>query len=308
MLADALKVVPCPSERVDEALALALCELTAEQRAVVACDLDRSLRGRVGSDAAAVVGLWIAEQADRLCGAAWVQRQPGHTAIYWPPQTCDDCPAGAVDRLNECAARWLDRQRIGMTQAVFAHREAAPIPGLEAIGFAHIADLLYLACETTADAAPVAPALQFEEFTASRQERLEKLLERTYENTQDCTAMNGKRPLGEVLEGYRATGDVGAEHWWLVRAEGRDVGVLLLAHHQQAEYFELIYMGLVASARGNGWGGQIVRYAQRVAAAAGVERLVLAVDAANRPALAMYRDAGFFAWDRRSVYVRFRGD
>ena len=38
---------------------------------------------------------------------------------------------------------------------------------------------------------------------------------------------------------------------------------------------------------------------------ADVERIVLAVDAANEPALRMYRTAGFESWDQRSVYVRF---
>jgi hypothetical protein len=32
--------------------------------------------------------------------------------------------------------------------------------------------------------------------------------------------------------------------------------------------------------------------------------LVLAVDAANEPAIATYAAAGFAGWDRRSVFVR----
>ena len=34
------------------------------------------------------------------------------------------------------------------------------------------------------------------------------------------------------------------------------------------------------------------------------QRLVLAVDAANEPALRTYAAAGFQAWDRRSVFIR----
>jgi hypothetical protein len=34
--------------------------------------------------------------------------------------------------------------------------------------------------------------------------------------------------------------------------------------------------------------------------------MLLAVDVANEPALAIYRHAGFIAWDRRAVFVRFR--
>jgi ribosomal protein S18 acetylase RimI-like enzyme len=86
--------------------------------------------------------------------------------------------------------------------------------------------------------------------------------------------------------------------------EGRDVGVLLLADHPRAGHWELMYMGLVPEARGHGWGRHIARHAQWLARCAAVERIVLAVDAANRPALAMYERAGFAEWDRRSVFVR----
>ena len=42
----------------------------------------------------------------------------------------------------------------------------------------------------------------------------------------------------------------------------------------------------------------------RLARAAGAQRLILAVDAANEPAIAAYGTAGFSAWDRRSVFMR----
>ena len=64
-------------------------------------------------------------------------------------------------------------------------------------------------------------------------------------------------------------------------------------------------MGLTPEARGHGWGRQITQHAQYLARRAGVERIVLAVDAANGPALRMYRAMGFEIWDRRTVFVRF---
>ena len=64
-------------------------------------------------------------------------------------------------------------------------------------------------------------------------------------------------------------------------------------------------MGLVPEFRGRGWGRQIARYAQWTARGAGVERLLVAVDATNRPAEKVYRSAGFEIWERRSVFLRF---
>jgi ribosomal protein S18 acetylase RimI-like enzyme len=82
------------------------------------------------------------------------------------------------------------------------------------------------------------------------------------------------------------------------------VGVLLLADHPKGRHWELMYAALVPEVRGRGWGRQITRYAQWRARGANVERIVVAVDAANLPAVAMYRDSGFDSWDERSVYVR----
>ena len=43
--------------------------------------------------------------------------------------------------------------------------------------------------------------------------------------------------------------------------------MLLLADHPKARHWELMYMGLVPEVRGRGWGRQIARYAQWLAAA-----------------------------------------
>ncbi len=111
--------------------------------------------------------------------------------------------------------------------------------------------------------------------------------------------------LDHVINGYQATGVFRPENWLFVRSGGQDVGVLLLADHPKGRHWELMYMGLVPEVRGRGWGRQITRYAQWLARGAGVERIVVAVDAANSPAVAVYRDTGFELWDQRAVYVRF---
>jgi ribosomal protein S18 acetylase RimI-like enzyme len=131
------------------------------------------------------------------------------------------------------------------------------------------------------------------------------LVERTYEGTLDCTALNGVRTIDDVINGYQATGMFRQENWMVVRRGDEDVGVLLLADHPTAEHWELMYMGLIPEVRGRGWGGQITRHAQFSAAASNVKRIVVAVDATNVPAVAMYRKAGFEIWDRRTVYARF---
>jgi ribosomal protein S18 acetylase RimI-like enzyme len=92
---------------------------------------------------------------------------------------------------------------------------------------------------------------------------------------------------------------------WLIVGEGRhDIGCLLLADYPRDDQWELVYMGLVREARGRGLGAAIVRHAQWLARQAERSRLVLAVDADNWPAIAVYVACGFVTWDHRSVYVR----
>jgi ribosomal protein S18 acetylase RimI-like enzyme len=287
------EILPCPPDRREEALTLVLSEIAPSQRREIA-------GGWLDSDS-----LFIALCDGQLRGAACGQRQPGNTAVLWPPRLVADESEQTAHQLAVAVTRALDAAAIGMTQALLPWGDAELVPVLRATGFQHLTDLLYLTCESDRFLA-TAPAseLQFVVYDERERGRLSALIEQTYEATLDCPALNGVRRMGDVIDGYRATGVFRAENWLIARSGERPVGVLLLADHPAARHWELMYMGLVPAARGHGWGQQLTRHAQWLAKLAGVERIVLAVDAANRPALAIYERAGFAVWDRRSVFVR----
>ena len=69
-------------------------------------------------------------------------------------------------------------------------------------------------------------------------------------------------------------------------------------------FSEKFLVGVVPFARGRSWGMDITRHAQWLTSRAGRPRLVLAVDAANEPAISMYAALGFRAWDRRTLYLK----
>ena len=85
------------------------------------------------------------------------------------------------------------------------------------------------------------------------------------------------------------------------------MGCLIVTDHPEHGSCELVYMGVAAPWRGHGWGKDIARFAQWLTASTPRPRLVLAVDAANAPAIAMYESVGFHAWDRRTVYGKVFG-
>ena len=302
MAIDAVEIVRCPAELRAEALALVLCELAPSLRRQVAGGLlDLEDAAEFGNES-----LYIARRSTRLCGAAWGQRQSGNVAVFWPPQL----EAGEDERtaynLAQAVISDLDESSVEMTQVFLSAPVPETVKVLRHAGFRHLADLMYMACESSRFplVAPEPCELEYVPYSGTQRGRLISLIGQTYEGTLDCTALEGVRDIDNVVNGYQGTGVYRPENWLFVRNGGQDVGVLLLADHPKGRHWELMYMALVPEARGRGWGRQITRYAQWLARGANVERIVVAVDASNSPAVAMYRDSGFELWDQRAVYVR----
>jgi mycothiol synthase len=296
------QVVRCPPELLPEALALVLCDLAPSQRRAVG----RVLLAVEDASELANEALFIARRGGELRGAAWGQRQSGNFAVFWPPQLFPGEDEQTAYALAESVIRRLDETAIDLTQALLPAPGATTINILRHAGFRHLADLLYLTCEASRFPLAAPPCdVAFEPYKTAERGRLVRLVERTYEGTLDCTALNGVRDLEDVINGYQGTGAFRPENWHFVRSEGEDVGVLLLADHPQAWHWELMYMGLVPEVRGRGWGRQIARYAQWLGRGAAIERILVAVDAANSPAEAVYRSTGFELWEQRAVYLRF---
>ncbi len=248
-------------------------------------------------------GLFGAYRGGKLVGSIFSQIQPGKYAQVWLPRLDrNEAPPTAVGLL-QAVVEWLDQCPVRMAQilleAVTAEEEKTLCQG----GFDYLTDLLYLVCpEDDFPRAHLPSPLQFEVYNSQNHNRLAQVVDATYQDTLDCPILNHVRQLDDVLEGYRATGEFSSDRWLIVRHENRDVGCLLLTDHPKYENMELVYMGVIPADRGRHWGADIARRAQWIARQAGRSRLVLAVNACNRPAIDMYASVGFRTWDRRRVY------
>jgi RimJ/RimL family protein N-acetyltransferase len=292
---------PAAAEQSAEALALVFCQLPPEfsqgQVEALLADAQR--------DPQSLDGLLIARRGQRLVGAIFSQIQPGYAALLWPPRIVPAEPAETLGRLLAASDERLVRRQVRIVQCLVPDDSHADDALLTQDNYRHLATLLYLASmEKEYPTSAPQGSLVFEPSNASNDERLRRVVETTYQQTLDCPALNGIRTVEEVLTGYRSAGEFDPRLWFLVTHDGEDVGCLLLSDYPEQENWELIYMGLVPSARGHGWGKQIARQAQWLARQAGRPRLVLAVDAANVPALRMYAAAGFRAWQRRRVFLK----
>jgi len=302
MPTEPLEIVRCPAELRAEALALVLCDLAPSARRQISGGLlDADDQAEIANEP-----LYIAKSGGKLRGATWGQRQSGNIALFWPPQFESGHDQQAAFRLVDAVMTDLDETSVEMTQVFLSSPDIETIAVLQYAHFRHLADLMYMACQSERFplVAPDPCELMYVPYDGSQRGRLIRLIEKTYEGTLDCTALNGVRDVDHIINGYQATGIYRPDNWLFVRSD-EDIGVLLLADHPKARHWELMYMGLVPEARGRGWGRQIARYAQWLARGANVERIVVAVDVANTPAVDMYRSAGFEMWDKRAVYVRF---
>lgn len=246
-----------------------------------------------------------ARREGRLVGVVCSQIQPGRAAVVWLPRLADDEPATTAAELLTATCKRLAEHGVCVAQVLVERAGEADVTLLGQAGFEHLTDLLYLVClEGELPDSPPETPFTFEPYCPANHQRLTQVIEATYQQTLDCPRLNGVRRIEDVLAGYRATGEFDPGRWLIVRCADRDVGCLLLTDHPKQGNWELIYMGIAADHRGQGWGMEITRYAQWLTRRAGQRRLVLAVDAENEPAIRIYARAGFRAWDRRSVYLR----
>jgi mycothiol synthase len=246
-------------------------------------------------------GLLVAEAEGTIIAATWVQFTPGNAAAVWP--AAFDSPAAPL--LMAHVDQQLKSHGTALAQMLFSPTEPIAEKLLSVGGFSKLADLAYFTLERAnfpnySDN----PALEFVPRASDYPDRLHALIEQSYEGTLDCPELNDIRTAAEVVEGYKVQGSFDPDKWFLVRSSGADVGVLILTEHPPGETWELVYMGVVPSARGRGFGEAIVRFGIEQTQQSNAERLVLAVDERNTLALEMYRRVGFVMWDRRCVYAR----
>jgi mycothiol synthase len=303
MDASDVPVIVCPAPMQPAALRVLHEGLPEDQRGALVEAIERVGPG----DSSAWDGLLVAAAqsggaGEEISGAVWAQTAPGATAVVWPPPA----KSAVADALLRAASRWCDERLMPLAQLSVSDHDGYSPERLEACGFARLAELLYL----YADAMPLRGVdiggdgdVEFVPRAGDEPRRLAALIDETYVDTQDCPALDGLRSMADVLTGYGAQGRHLPEHWYFAQLRGEDAGVLILADHPTAGNCELVYMGVVPRARGGGLGEQLVRKALAAAAEVGAQRLVLAVDAANQPALALYRRAGFIEWERRTVFA-----
>lgn len=253
-------------------------------------------------------GLVVAKQAGELIAACWAQPQPGKGCSLWTPQFAvgEPCPR-LSQRLIELAVGVAEQAGVSLVQTLLESQDDPMHEPLLQSGFRQVTRLYYLEwkprrIEPTTCGTPI----EFQPYDPRDPRRLEKLISDTYRSTLDFPELDKLRDVRDVVNGYKRSGEFRPELWNYLTADGKDLGVLLLAEYPDSCQLELVYIGLIDEARGKGLGALAVNKAQQFACELNVDRIVLAVDARNTPADGLYRRLGFRQWADRFVYLRAR--
>jgi mycothiol synthase len=256
--------------------------------------------------------LMSASQGGNLVGSILAQQIAGKAATLWPPQLASgETNAAIAGQLLAHVEQELIARDTHLCQALLSKGQEQAAAALAEAGYQHPADLLYMTCES--NHFPAAPPdfseFRLRSFQPGKWAELAQLIDETYISTQDCPSLNGLRSTLDVVLGYQHVGEFRPDRWLILELSSphsapQAAGCLLLARHSPHQTMELIYVGVTPAFRQQGLGRKLTQQAQWLAAHDKCERLVLAVDAANGPAVAMYSAAGFWAWEERAIWVK----
>ncbi len=251
-------------------------------------------------------GLFVLREGADLAGAIACQSVPGASGLVWPPGVPDGPERPArEDALVRHGLAWLRQRGARVVQTLLAPEEEGLAAPLLRNGFRRVTDLWYMRHErgTPLGRLDTPARLTFRTFDEAAPSLFQQTLLRTYEDTLDCPEVNGLRTIDEVLAGHRAQGTYDPERWWLALEGDRPVGVLIATELPESGDWDVAYMGVVPGARRRGFGREVLLHALAEARAADAPRVLLSVDARNRPAWHLYRAVGFEPFDRRGVFL-----
>lgn len=237
--------------------------------------------------------------------AALAAKNPGRVCmLFCCPVELDQAPPRILLRLVRQLSEDSLRDDVAFVQAILSPHQVEDAELLAQAGFRRLAELIYMSRRLDGPLPAGNSQLDWHSFDGDEQ-ALSAVISDTYVDSQDCPGLLGLRSMADVLASHKASGLFRPQSWWLPRLNGEPVGCVLINDlPAPAGASEVVYLGIRPAFRRRGLARQMLRHALRHAAENGRNRMYLAVDAANLPAVRLYESEGFFAEDRRVVYIR----
>jgi len=243
--------------------------------------------------------------AGRLVTASLLVGSPGRLgAVFLPRHVAHGLQHQALIQVLEAVQNAAWALGFDLLQVLLEAEEREQGLVLERAGFSSLAELVYMersAYESCPTFEPP-PGVEFVSLTSAPEELFLAVLDQTYRASLDCPRLAGVRRTADVLATHRATGRHDPAYWWVARVADRPLGILLLAGLADRAAFEIVYIGVVPEARGQGVGDLLLERAVQVCRRNHNAGLNLAVDRENQPARRLYRRWSFREVNRRRAW------
>ncbi len=281
----------------------------------------RSVRQFLNSDAmrspAGATAIHAVRRSGQIVFSVVPLPAPGRTSLLLIPPSLPKVDEPDRVHLHDAVAHAFNGA-IAQQQAAGVHLTQLLLPPdageIESIatgqcGFFRLAELIYFAKHARRprlNAIPEGYALV--KYSSETHGFFADTIQRTYEDSLDCPALAGRRPIEDVIAGHKAAGVWHPSLWHLAvdTATGQGAGVLLLSGmgHGGTGGVELVYLGLTKSYRGKGLANHLLSHAEAVAEGTVGKILALAVDSTNGPALRLYERHGLKTSQVRVALMR----
>jgi len=242
----------------------------------------------------------------QMVAAAAGVESPGSAALVLAPVE-SACPTTIMDYVPSVRSvcRGLRSRCVLLTEFLVPSGDSPWSTVAQGAGLDYLTDLVYLVRRAGYHSGPgqIRRDLRWIPFTHDSRSVFEQTIVATYAGSADCPELCGVRPARDVLAGHRAAGDFDGALWSVAMHNGTPVGIVLLARLSHHNALELVYMGVIQNARGQGVGDALLRRAVDTLELEGATTLALAVDERNAQARRVYKRWGFTERARRSVWI-----
>ena len=307
-----LCIVPATGERFLPALELLFSELSANARAQRIAEFQREIQDSDFDPQ----HLLLAEIDAQPVGVQLTILRDDDVGMVWPPvvdqtrlqQTNGPASEVVEDTLLSTAARQLKASGAWIGQALLEPHRLREQAAMQRNGFPKLTDLRFfertLGDDSFLEKSRVRSGLSYEPYRRSRNRlAFVNVLDGTYRGTLDCPELNGVRDSQQSLKHHELAGSFVPDMWRLYRRAGVDVGILLMVERPEQLAWEVLYLGVVESARGNGIGKAMLLDAFFAAQEANAKRLLIVADVRNVPAISLYESLGCQSVAMRSAFV-----
>ena len=241
-----------------------------------------------------------------MIGGAFSMLRPDCTLLTLQPAVVTTEPESTLQLIYKKLFDFAVAKHARLVMLLVDFQQSADETLLGEFGFEKISDLLNLNAERSVfPTHNPSDRLMFHPYKNDLWDRMVALVEKTYKNTLDFPRLTGLVSTESILRGYQESHVFDPSLWFFIEFRSQIIGALLLTQIESTEHLELTYLGLTEEFRGHRFSREIVQFSQFITEQRNNTHLLVAVDAANTPAISTYLRCGFQLHDQKEIFVRF---